>query len=56
MSIGHWIVIIADMIFALTNIGSIVFNKEDRGDPEYVSVVIGVIVLTIFNIAAIAVR
>lgn len=56
MSVGHWIVVIADLLFAGLNLSGIVFDKKDREDPEFLATVIGVIVLMLFNVAAIAVR
>lgn len=56
MSVGHWIVVIADLLFAGLNLSGIIFDKKDRGDPEFLATVIVVIVLMIFNVAAIAVR
>lgn len=56
MSIGHWIVIAADFLFTGLNLAGIIFHHEDRKDHGVLATTISVIVLILFNIAAIAVR
>ena len=56
MSIGHWIVIAADFFFAGLNLAGIIFHPEDRKDHGVLATTIFVIVLMLFNAAAIAVR
>lgn len=56
MSVGHWIVVTADFLFIGLNLSGIIFDKKNREDPEFLATVIVIIVLMLFNVAAIAVR
>lgn len=54
MSAGHWIVVVADVLFLALTVASCIANREDW-EGAY-DIVIFIVVLMLFNIAAIAIR
>ena len=56
MSVGHWIVIAADICLAGINLTGLIFHPEDRHDRGILTVSVAIIILMLFNIAAITVR